>query len=150
MVKNMYVKIKEEILEAMKTKNIHKRDVLKMVITKARIDFKEQIPNDTPEVIPDDIIAKAIQREIKQLNQTKDALKGKESCSLYSETDYKIAVLSAYLPSQMTREEVEKAVSDILSKGEYANFGTRMKVVMSELKGKADNKLIKEVIETFN
>lgn len=145
----MYVKIKAEIKEAMKSKDITKRDALKMVIDKARAIQKEQNPIDTPEIIPDEIMIQAIQKEVKQLNQTKDALKGRENTDLYIQTTHKMAILSSYLPTQMTREEVEKAVSDIISKGEYPNFGMKMKAVMAELKGKADNKLIKEVVETY-
>lgn len=148
-MKMMYVKIKAEIKEAMKSKDAVKRDALKMVVDKARAIQKEQNPIDTPETIPDEIMIQAIQKEVKQLNQTKDALKGRENTDLYIQTTDKMAILCAYLPSQMTREEVEKAVSDIISKGNYPNFGMKMKAVMAELKGKADNKLIKEVVETY-
>lgn len=145
----MYVKIKAEIKEAMKSKDITKRDALKMVIDKARAIQKEKNPINTPEIIPDEIMIQAIQKEVKQLNQTKDALKGRENTDLYIKTTDEMAILSSYLPTQMTREEVEKAVSDIISKGEYPNFGMKMKAVMAELKGKADNKLIKEVVEAY-
>lgn len=145
----MYVKIKAEIKEAMKSKDVIKRDALKMVVDKARAIQKEQNPIDTPETIPNEVMIQAIQKEVKQLNQTKDALKGRENTDLYIQTTHKMAILSSYLPTQMTREEVEKAVFDIISKGEYPNFGMKMKAVMAELKGKADNKLIKEVVETY-
>lgn len=145
----MYTKIKAEIKEAMKTKDTIKRDALKMVVDKAKSIKKETHPNDTTEIIPDDMIVTAVNKEIKQLNQTKDSLKGKEDSNLYKETEIKIAILSTYLPKMMTKEEVEKAVESILSTGEYSNFGARMKVVMSELRGKADNKVIKEAVESF-
>lgn len=88
----------------------------------------------------------AIQKEQKQLAQTLDSIKGKNEdkfVEIAQITNNKMAILSAYLPTQMTREEVEKVISDIISKGEYPNFGMKMKAVMAELKGKADNKLIK-------
>ena len=148
----MYVKIKAEIKIAMKNKDIIKRDVLKMVIDKARSIKKEQYPNDTSEYISDEIILQAINREMKQLAQTLDSVKGKTEdkfVEIAQVTNDKMAILSAYLPSQMTREEVEKAVYMILSNRDFPNFGMKMKAVMTELKGKADNKLIKEVVETY-
>lgn len=145
----LYTVIKTQIKEAMKSKDAIKRDVLKMVIDKARSIKKEQYPNDTSEHISDEMILQAINREMKQLAQTKDALKDRTDCDLYVQTTHKMTILSAYLPSQMTREEVEKVVADIISKGDYPNFGMKMKAVMAELKGKADNKLIKEVVETY-
>lgn len=145
----MYLKIKAQIKEAMKEKNTFKRDAFKMVIDKAKAIMKEKNPTDTSENIPDDVIVQAIQKEIKQLSQTKEALKDRENSPLYAETVYKMAILSEYIPRQMTKEEVESAVYNILSNNDYPNFGMKMKAVMSELRGKADNKLIKEVVETY-
>lgn len=145
----MYVKIKDSIKEAMKRRDSTTRDCLKLVIDKARAIQKEKNPTDAPDIISDDIMLQAIQREIKQLNQTRDSLTGRNDSPIFVETENRIALLSAYLPSQMTKEEVEIAVAKILSNGDYANFGMKMKVVMAELKGKADNKIIKEVVETY-
>jgi uncharacterized protein YqeY len=146
----MYVKIKADIKDAMRNKDNIKRDVLKMVVDKAKTIMKERNPTDSSDVIPDDVILQAINKEIKQLNQTKDALSGRENSQYFHETTLKMEILNEYLPKQMTREEVEKAVAEILSKGGYNNFGMMMKSVMTELRGKADNKLIKEVVENFN
>ena len=147
----MYVKIKADIKEAMKNKNTVRRDALKIVVDKARGIQKKMNPVDAPDMIPDDIMTQAIQMEMKQLTQTKTILEenGKETTDLYIQTIDKMAILCAYLPTQMTKEEVENAVSNIISNGNYPNFGMKMKAVMAELKGKADNKLIKEVVETY-
>ena len=145
----LYTKIKYEIKTAMKEKNVVKRDVLKMVIDKARAIEKEQNPNKLSEDVSDDIMMKAIQKELKQLRQTQDALKDKEESNLYKETELEITILSEYLPKQMNKEEVEKAVAVILSTENFPNFGAKMKAVISQLKGKADNKLIIEVVENF-
>lgn len=147
----MYEKIKADIKEAMKNKDVIKRDCLKMVIDKARAIQKEKNPVNAPEIIPDEVMIQAIQKEHRQLAQTLDSVKGKNEdkfVQIAQTTTHKMAILSAYLPTQMTREEVEKAVSDIFEKGksEFGNFGMVMKAVMAELKGKADNKLISEVV----
>ena len=148
----LYVSIKAEIKLAMQNKNIDTRDVLKMVIDKARSIKKERNPNDASETISDDIIIQAINKEVKQLAQTLESVEGKTDdkyVQIAQTTKHKMEILSAYLPSQMTREEVEKAVYMILSNRDFHNFGMKMKAVMTELKGKADNKLIKEVVETY-
>lgn len=145
----IYEKVREELKDAMKNKDVDRRDVLKMVINKAKEIVKKSNPHDQCENISDDDMLKAIQKEIKQLNQTKDALKGMENTDLYSKTANEITILSAYLPQLMSENEVEEAVKSILSIGNYSNFGAKMKAVMSELKGKADNKIIKEVVERY-
>lgn len=148
----MYVNIKADIKDAMKSKDIERRDCLKMVIDKAKAIQKERSPTNMPDIISDDIMIQAIQKEIKQLAQTLDSVRGKNEdkyVQIAQATTRKISLLNAYLPAQMTREEVERTVFNILTGGNYPDFGSKMKAVMSELKGKADNKIIKEVVETY-
>lgn len=145
----MYVKIKDAIREAMKSRDTVTRDVLKLVVDKARTIHKGLIPNDTPDVIPDDIMLQAIKQEIKQLHQTKDALTGRQGSPIYTETENKIRLLERYLPHQMSLEEVDRAVFNILTGGNYPDFGSKMKIVMAQLKGKADNKIIRSAVEKY-
>ena len=148
----MYVKIKADIKDAMRNKDNIKRDVLKMVVDKAKTIMKERNPTDSSDVIPDDVMIQAINKEIKQLAQTLDSIKGKTEgkfVEIAQATGNKISILSEYLPKQMTREEVDRAVFNILTGGNYSDFGSKMRVVMTELRGKADNKIIKEIVEKY-
>lgn len=150
----LYLQIKEEIKTAMKNKDTEKRDVLKMVVDKAKTIVKEKNPTNVTEDIPDDVILQAIQKEVKQLNQTKDALKGKENTDLYASTTLKIGILSEYLPTQMTENELEKYIESELIELTGVNVeispkikGIVMKNIMPKLKGKADSRLINQVVD---
>lgn len=150
----LYLQIKEEIKTAMKNKDTEKRDVLKMVVDKAKAIVKEKNPTNVTEDIPDDVILQAIQKEVKQLNQTKDALKGKENTDLYASTTLKIGILSEYLPTQMTENEIEKYIESELIELTGVNVeispkikGMVMKNIMPKLKGKADSRLINQVVD---
>lgn len=140
----MFKKIQDEIKSAMRDKDIDKKDVLKMVSSKAQMMAKEKKSEVT-----DEIALNAIKKELKQLNQTRDSLKGHEDSDLFKSTMNKIQILSGYLPEEMSKEAVENKAAEILSKGDYPNFGAKMKAVMAELKGKADNKVIKEAVEKY-
>lgn len=150
----LYLQIKEEIKTAMKNKDTEKRDVLKMVVDKAKAIVKEKNPTNVTEDIPDDVILQAIQKEVKQLNQTKDALKGKENTDLHASTTLKIGILSEYLPTQMTENELEKYIESELIELTGVNVeispkikGMVMKNIMPKLKGKADSRLINQVVD---
>lgn len=150
----LYLQIKEEIKTAMKNKDTEKRDVLKMVVDKAKAIVKEKNPTNVTEDIPDDVILQAIQKEVKQLNQTKDALKGKENTDLYASTTLKIGILSEYLPTQMTENELEKYIESELIELTGVNVeispkikGMVMKNIMPKLRGKADSRLINQVVD---
>jgi uncharacterized protein YqeY len=59
-------------------------------------------------------------------------------------------VISAYLPKQMSREEVEKRVSEVIAETRATGPADTNKVIpvlMKELKGKADGKLVQEIVK---
>lgn len=149
----IYAEMKLKIKEAMVNKDTDARDVLKMVVDKARAIKKEKSPNDSSIQIDDETMLQAVQKELKQLHQTKDIL-DKSNVSrdnkLLLSTTNKIQILSGYLPKQLTKDELNEKVANILSNNVFNNFGEQMKAVMKKLKGKADNKLIKEVVENYN
>ncbi|HET9137378.1 MAG TPA: GatB/YqeY domain-containing protein [Candidatus Kapabacteria bacterium] len=59
-------------------------------------------------------------------------------------------VISEYLPKQMSREEVEKRVAEVIAEVGATGPGDTNKVIpvlMKELKGKADGKLVQEIVK---
>lgn len=140
----MLTKIQNEIKEAMKSKDSEKKDVLKAVVDKAKLSAKEQKVD-----VSNDIVIAAIQKELKQQRQTLESIKDKIEHPLFKSTMYRISVLESFLPKMMSREEVEQRAKEILATGEYPNFGEKMKAVMAELRGQADNGTIKSVVQTL-
>lgn len=139
----LYTEIQNAIKEAMKSKETDKKDVLKMVVAKAQAIAKESKCD-----ITDSIMLDGIQKELKQLNQTKDSLTGKENSELYKSTLCKIEILNGYLPKMMTEEEVRVEIDDIINTiGVELNKGALMKAVMPKLKGKADGKIISKCVD---
>lgn len=145
----LYSQIQAAIKEAMKSKNVVKRDALKMVVNKSQAIAKEKKID-----ISDDVVLDGIQRELKQLNQTKDSLAGKEDCDLYKTTMEKIQILQSYLPKMMSEDEITAFVESELIELTSVNVqispkikGMVMKNIMPQLKGKADGKLVNTVID---
>lgn len=58
-----------------------------------------------------------------------------------------LAIIEGYLPEQMSADETRAKVEAILSSQTFDNFGTAMQAVMADLKGKADAKLISEIVK---
>ena len=139
----LYTEIQSAIKEAMKSKETDKKDVLKMVVAKAQAIAKESKCE-----VSDSIVLDGIQKELKQLNQTKDSLVGKENSELYKSTVYKIEVLNGYLPKMMTENEVLASISYIVDTTNVElNKGALMKAIMPRLKGKADGKVISKCVD---
>lgn len=140
----LYDVIMSDIKEAMKSKDIDKRDVLKQVQSKSQADAKEKKIE-----ISDEVVLNAIAKELKQLNQTKDSVASKPDSDLYKSTVEKISILQGYLPEQLSEDECLVEVGKLLNSTEDLPKGKRIGLIMKELKGKADNKLIKQCIDAL-
>lgn len=140
----LYETITSNIKEAMKEKNATLKDVLKQVQAKAQATAKE---NKTE--ITDEIVINSINKELKQLNQTLDAIKSKPESDLFKSTMEKIVILKEYLPEQLSEDDIAKEIRKIIFENNGVPTGRLTGIVMKQLKGKADNATIKKVLDTI-
>jgi uncharacterized protein YqeY len=71
---------------------------------------------------------------------------------LAEEEKLQLDVIKQFLPEQLSDEELEKAVKEILQKigaNSPADFGKAMGAASKELSGKADNKRISQIIKAI-
>lgn len=54
--------------------------------------------------------------------------------------------LKGYLPEQLSEDELREIVRSVIAENEGANMGLLMKNVMSQVKGKADGRLVKQIV----
>lgn len=139
----MITKLKEEIKEAMIKKDSKKKDVLKMILSKATEIAKEA----KTEVITDSMVFDAAKKELKQLQQTIDSLKGKENTDLYKESVLKSDILkNGYIPEQMSEEELKTSLALFIEENNLKSEGkAAIRKIMPEYKDKADGKLVNKI-----
>ena len=58
-----------------------------------------------------------------------------------------LEIIQGYLPKQLSREETEKLVHEIVKRAGAQEFGQTMKMVMKELRGKVDAKFVGAVVK---
>ena len=90
---------------------------------------------------------------------TSAAKKRKESIEQYKKAgredlagneQNELQIIMSYLPAQLTEEEIEKEVKDIaqqIDAKSKADFGKLMGAAIKKLKGRADGRQIKEIVE---
>ena len=135
--------LQKAMIDAMKARDKERKDSIAVLVSAAK---KLAIDAGCRENIPDEMVNDAILKEIKSV---KDQL---ETCpadreELRAEYEARLAVMSEFAPKMLSAEEVktiltEKFADVIATK----NKGQIMKAVMAELKGKADGKVINEVV----
>lgn len=135
-------KLNKEIKEAMVSKDTNKRDVLRSVKSRANLLAKENHCE-----INDELLVKALQKELKELSQALEGFKNNTDNNVYKDYTYRVSVLKEYMPSMMSEDEVREEVKRILNNLDNVPFGKKMQAVMGELKGKADGKLIQKIVK---
>ncbi|MEK4605338.1 GatB/YqeY domain-containing protein [Bacillus sp. FSL L8-0099] len=131
--------IKNDMIQAMKDKDKVKVVALRMLLATFE---KERIALKVPELNEDQIIT-CINREIKAIDQEIEGLvtAGRST----TDQEYQKTVLQAYLPEQLTQEEVVTLVTIVV--GRTANMGMAMKELTPQLKGKADMKQVSQLVK---
>lgn len=137
--------INQAVKEAMKAKDTKKRDALRL-LTSA---FK-QIEVDERKELSDDDVIKIIQTQVKRRNdaatQYRDA--GREDL-MQIELD-EIACYEPYLPAQLSDNELESALKEIIAQvgaTTMKDMGKVMGTASKTLAGKADGKRINEMVK---
>lgn len=139
----MVLKIKNDIKEAMINKDELTKNTLRMVQSNAQLEAKEK-----KEELSNTHILNAINKELKQTRQALKMLEDNNQTTgnFYEETVKRISILEKYLPKQLTEAEIEVEVRKLIEGIDKTNKGLVMKTVMPALKGKADGKLINQVV----
>ena len=138
-------KIREDLKSAMKEKNQEKKNAIASIIDAAKkivIDKGEDRVN-----IPDATVVQVVLKELKTIKEQIDSCPT-ERTDLLDEFKRRYSYVETYAPTLMSKDEILKLVNDkfkdIIS---TKNKGQIMKNIMPELKGKADGKLINEIVE---
>lgn len=137
-------KLMQDLKDAMKEKNAIKKDTVQMV--RAAI---LQIEKDKAIQIDDNKIIEIIAKEVKG---KKDALVDFEKGGrqdLVEQTNQEIAILSEYLPRQLSKEEIQAQVQEIiknLGATSIKDMGPVMKEAKAKIGAAADGRTINEVV----
>jgi uncharacterized protein YqeY len=90
-----------------------------------------------------------IAKEIRQRQESIDAFKQGKRDDLVAQEEAEMAILQGYLPQQMSREEIVVEAQKIIAEVGAAGPGDKGKVMpklIAQLKGRADGRLINEVV----
>lgn len=142
---NLGEKITQDLKEAMKAGNAEKVGVLRMLNASFQ---NRQIEKGRDAVLTDEDTLQVLMREAKKRRESVEAFTKGNRPELAEKEKSELLIVEAYLPKQMSKEEVVTEVDKVLAGlVDKSNAGLVMKAVMAELKGKADGKLISEVVK---
>ena len=144
--------LKERLASDFKDALKNKDEVGKNTISLARAAIK-QYEVDKREELDDDGVIQILSKQVKMRKDALDDFEKAGRTDLLDSYKKEIEVLSKYLPEQLSADEIKKIVEETaadmgITEGKQ-NMGKMMGAVMPKVKGVADGKDVRKVIEEF-
>ena len=135
--------LQKDMIAAMKARDKARKDAISTLVSAVK---KVAIDEGCREDIPEELVNRVIMKEMKTVKEQIDSCPESRT-DLLDEYKARYAVFEEYAPAMMSAEEVEAVIkekfADVI---ETKNKGQIMKAVMADLKGKADGKVINQVV----
>lgn len=135
--------LQKDMIAAMKAKDKPRKEAISSLVSAVK---KEAIDAGCRDDIKEDMVDQVILKELKTVKEQIDTCPAERE-DLKAEYQFRYDVIQEYAPSLMSEEEIRNFImekfADIVAQ---KNKGMIMKNVMPELKGKADGKLINQVV----
>ncbi len=141
--------LKERLMDDLKVSMKEKDVVKKNAITMIRAAIK-QIEVDKRIELGDEEVSDIISKQLKEKKMAITEFEKGQRQDLIDLTNDEINILLEYLPKQLSQEEVEAIVKDVISEGGYTSMkdiGKIMKDVMPKIKGRADGNMVNQAVK---
>ena len=138
--------ISTDIKEAMRAKDSVKLNALRMV----QSAFKNREIELRPEPMSEDEHVAILKKLAKQRKESIEQFTAANRQNLADGEAAELKLLETYLPAQLSREQVEKVVGEVmtaLNATSVKDMGAVMKEVQARTAGSADNKIVSEVVK---
>lgn len=140
-------KILEDIKVAMKAKEADRLSAIRMLqsaVKNREIELR-------PAVITDQDIMGVVKKQAKQRKDSIEEFAKAGRTDLVDKEKFELGVLEAYLPAQMTQDQVATIVAEVIaaqSATSAKQMGAVIKEVMVRTGGQADGKMISEMVKS--
>lgn len=140
--------VRADMVKAMKAKDKDTKETLSMLLAALKNKAIDKRADLTPEEE-----TQVILKEIKQTKETLDMTPA-DRTEIIEECNKRLAVLEQYAPKMMDEAEIKEVVASVLAEmgldaTTAKDKGKIMKNLMPKVKGKADGKLVNEIVSTF-
>ncbi len=138
-------RIQTDLKHAMKAKDGTRVSVLRLLLAALKNRRIELIRDLAPEQEME-----TVQREVKRRNESIEMFRQGGRADLVAREEAELAILRGYLPQQLSADELAALVREAIAEAGAASpaqAGMVMKALMPRIKGRADGKLAREMVE---
>lgn len=143
---SLFEQINTDLKTAMKSGDKVRVDVLRFSLAGLNAAKKEKELKEPGATLTDEEVVAALQKDAKKRKESIELFRQGNRADLVEKEETDLAIIMGYLPKEMSREEIEKVVSDLKGQG-FTEFSTLMREAMKVMRGRADGKVVGEVIK---
>jgi uncharacterized protein YqeY len=144
MMEDPKAKMQDALKQAMLSKNNERRDVLRMALNAIK-----QVEIDERKTLTPEEVAAVLQREVKTRREAVEEARKAGREETVQEEAARVQIIEEFLPQQLSRDEVKMLAEDAVRESGAASaqdMGKVMGLLMPKVKGKADGKIVNEVV----
>ena len=145
------MEIREKLMADLKVAMVAKDSLKVNTIRFLQAAIKNKEIDSRPNPITVDDVMAVIKKLVKQRKESIEQFQAAARQDLADQEAAELKVLEAYLPAQLSREEIEKVVADVITAvnaTSIKDMGAIMKEVVARTQGTADNKIVSELIKS--
>lgn len=139
-------KINSDLVAAMKAKESSRVTALRGL--KSAIKYRQIEKNE--DLVEEDVVA-VLSSTAKKHRDSIEQYEKAGRDDLVQQEKGELEIVLDYLPKQLDRSEIERLVDEVIAElgvSGPSSFGVVMKAVMPKVKGIADGKVVKEIVES--
>ena len=141
---NLKAQLADDLKAALRDRDEPRKIAIRLTLTAIKTSEVEKGSE-----LDDAAVLTQIARQVKQRRESIDAYKKAERQDLVAQEESELAVLQAYLPPQMSREEIVQAAREVVDEVGASGPGDKgkvMPVLIKRLAGRAEGREINEVV----
>jgi hypothetical protein len=142
----LFQKISDDMKAAMKSGDKPRLEVLRFTLAGLNAAQKEKTLKDPQATLGDEEVVVLLQKEAKKRKDSIELFKQGKRDDLVEKESADLKVIYEYIPAELSREEIIAIVKDLKAQGVASDFSGLMKEVMKVAKGRADGKMVGDVI----
>jgi uncharacterized protein YqeY len=139
-------KITTDMKTAMKSGDHARVDVLRFIMAGIQGAEKEKFAKEPGVAFTDAEAVSVLQKEVKRRRESIELFKKGNREDLATKEEADLRIIAEYVPKELSSEEIEAVVDSLHAKG-FSDFNALMRESMKELKGRADGKVVGEIIK---
>ena len=144
----MTISLKErldgDLKDAMRNKDSIRRTVLRTIISEIRnAEIAKQ------EALDDEGVLVVMTKQAQQRRDSIEAFKAASRSDLVESESAELKIISGYLPEQLSEDEIEVVITEVISQVEAkgsSDMGKVMKEIMQRVRGRADGKMVSAIV----